>query len=91
MELALFAVWCFVVAAAGGLVGLVLGNLRLPATLPVSATVAAGTGANLVISAAAAATAAIAHVRARRVNWRSSRGWHRRRSSPRFWAATCRA
>ena len=33
MELALFAVWCFLVALAGGLVGLVLGNLRLPATL----------------------------------------------------------
>ena len=70
MELVLFGIWCFVVAVAGGLVGLVLGNLRLPATLPVSASVAAGTGANLVISAAAAATAALAHIRAGRVNWR---------------------
>lgn len=74
MELVLFAVWCFVVAVAGGFVGLVLGNLRLPATLPVSATVAAGTGANLVISAVAAATASIAHIRAGRVNWRLF-GW----------------
>ena len=33
MELALFAIWCFLVAFAGGLVGLVLGIIRLPATL----------------------------------------------------------
>lgn len=70
MELALFAVWCFAVAAAGGLVGLVLGNLRLPATVVVGTSAAAGAGANLAISAIAAATAAIAHVRAGRVNWR---------------------
>lgn len=70
LELALFGVWCFIVAFAGGLVGLVLGNLRLPATLPVSASLAAGTGANLIISAVAAATASIAHLRAGRVNWR---------------------
>ena len=70
MELALFALWCFLVAAAGGLVGLVLGNLRLPATVVVGTSAAAGAGANLAISAIAAATAAIAHVRAGRVNWR---------------------
>jgi uncharacterized protein len=70
MEIALFTLWCFAVALGGGLVGLVLGNLRLPATLVVATSAAAGTGANLVISAAAAATASIAHVRAGRVNWR---------------------
>jgi hypothetical protein len=70
VELALFAVWCFVVAVVGGLVGLVLGNLRLPATLLVASSPAAGTGANLVASAAAAATATIAHVRGGRVDWR---------------------
>src|SRR5688500_7079683 len=70
MELALFALWCFLVAAAGGLVGLVLGNLRLPATLVVATSAAAGAGTNLAISAIAAATAAIAHIRAGRVNWR---------------------
>ncbi len=70
MELALFGLWCFLVAAAGGLVGLVLGNLRLPATVVVGTSAAAGAGANLAISAIAAATAAIAHVRAGRVNWR---------------------
>jgi uncharacterized membrane protein YfcA len=66
----LFAAWCFAIAAAGGLVGLVLGNMRLPATLLVASSAAAGTGANLIISAAAAGTASIAHVRAGRVNWR---------------------
>ncbi len=70
MELALFALWCFLVAAAGGLVGLVLGNVRLPATLLIASSAAAGAGANLAISAIAAATASIAHVRAGRINWR---------------------
>jgi uncharacterized protein len=70
VELALYAVWCFLVALAGGLVGLVLGNLRLPATLLVASNAAAGTGANLVASAVAAATASVAHIRARRVDWR---------------------
>ncbi|HVL95730.1 MAG TPA: sulfite exporter TauE/SafE family protein [Solirubrobacteraceae bacterium] len=70
MELVLFALWCFAVAAAGGLVGLVLGNLRLPATLLAASSAAGGAGANLAISAIAAATAAAVHVRAGRVNWR---------------------
>lgn len=70
MEWVLYAGWCFVVALAGGLVGLVLGNLRLPATLLLASSAAAGTGANLIISAAAAGTATIAHLRAGRVNWR---------------------
>jgi uncharacterized membrane protein YfcA len=70
VEWVLYAGWCFVVALAGGLVGLVLGNLRLPATLLLASSAAAGTGANLIISAAAAGTATIAHLRAGRVNWR---------------------
>jgi uncharacterized protein len=70
VEYVAFAAWCFAVAFAGGLVGLVLGNLRLPATLLIAASPAAATGANLIVSAAAAATASIAHIRARRVNWR---------------------
>ncbi len=69
MELVLFAAWCFLVALAGGLVGLVLGNLRLPATVLVGSSPAAAAGANLGISAVAAAAAAIAHVRAGRINW----------------------
>ena len=70
MDLVLFAVWCFLVALAGGLVGLVLGNLRLPATLVVASSVAAGGGANLAISAISALTAASVHARAGRINWR---------------------
>lgn len=70
MELVAFALWCFLVAVAGGLVGLVLGNIRLPAAVLIAPTAAAGGGANLIISAAAAATASITHVRAGRVNWR---------------------
>jgi len=63
-------VWCFVVALVGGLVGLVLGNIRLPAVVLVAATPAAGAGANIGISGVAAAAASIAHIRAGRVNWR---------------------
>jgi uncharacterized protein len=70
MDYALFMLWCFAVALAGGLVGLVLGNIRLPATLLIASGAAAGTGANLIISAAAAGTAAIAHIRAGRIHWR---------------------
>lgn len=70
MEYVLLAVWCFVVAVAGGLVGLVLGNIRLPAVLLLATTSGAGTGANIGISAVAAGTASIAHLRAGRVNWR---------------------
>jgi uncharacterized membrane protein YfcA len=70
VELVLFAVWCFLVALAGGLVGLVLGNIRLPATLLVASSAAAGGGANLAISAIAALTAASVHARAGRINWR---------------------
>ena len=58
------------VAFAGGLVGLVLGNIRLPVVVLVSATPAAGAGANIGISGVAAATASVAHIRAGRVNWR---------------------
>jgi uncharacterized membrane protein YfcA len=68
--LAAFAVWCFTVALAGGLAGLVLGNIRLPAVLALASSPAAAAGANIGISAVAAGTAAIAHIRAGRVNWR---------------------
>jgi uncharacterized protein len=70
LELAAFVVWCFAVALAGGLVGLVLGNLRLPAVLLLASTPAAGAGANIGISAVAAITATAAHVRGGRINWR---------------------
>jgi uncharacterized membrane protein YfcA len=68
--LAAFALWCFLVALAGGLAGLVLGNIRLPAALALASSPAAGAGANIGISAVSAAAASIAHIRAGRVNWR---------------------
>jgi uncharacterized membrane protein YfcA len=70
LELAAFCVWCFVVAGAGGAVGLVLGNIRLPAVLLVASSPAAGAGANIGISGVAAFAAAAAHIRAGRINWR---------------------
>ena len=69
-ELVAFCAWCFAVALAGGLVGLVLGNVRLPVVLLAASSPAAGTGANIGISGVAALTATAAHVRAGRVNWR---------------------
>ena len=70
LAVALVGAWCFVTALAGGLVGLVLGNSRLPALLLVASSPAAGAGANIGISAVAATTAGAAHVRAGRVDWR---------------------
>jgi uncharacterized protein len=70
LELTLFCAWCFAVAFAGGAVGLVLGNIRLPAVLLVASSPAAGAGANIGISGVAAFTAAAAHIRAGRINWR---------------------
>jgi uncharacterized membrane protein YfcA len=70
VELILFCAWCFVVALAGGAVGLVLGNIRLPVVLLVASSPAAGAGANIGISGVAAFAAAAAHIRAGRINWR---------------------
>jgi uncharacterized membrane protein YfcA len=70
LAVALVGAWCFATALAGGLVGLVLGNIRLPALLLVSSSPAAGAGANIGVSAVAATTAGVAHVRAGRVDWR---------------------
>ena len=63
-------VWCFLVALVGGLVGLVLGNIRLPVVLLAATSPAAGAGANIGISGVAATAASIAHIRAGRINWR---------------------
>ena len=41
MEYVALAAWCFVVALGGGLVGLVLGNLRLPIVLLLASSPAA--------------------------------------------------
>ncbi|MEA2456601.1 MAG: uncharacterized protein QOI45_2863 [Thermoleophilaceae bacterium] len=70
LELVALCVWCFAVAFAGGAVGLVLGNIRLPAVLLVASSPAAGAGANIGISGVAAFAAAVVHIRAGRINWR---------------------
>jgi uncharacterized membrane protein YfcA len=64
------AVWCFLTALAGGVAGLVLGNIRLPALLLVASSPAAGAGANIGVSAIAALTAGTTHIRAGRIDWR---------------------
>jgi uncharacterized membrane protein YfcA len=68
--LAAVAAWCFTVALIGGAVGLVFGNLRLPAIVAVASGPAAGAGANVGISGIAATAAAIVHIRAGRIDWR---------------------
>jgi uncharacterized protein len=69
LALAGVALWCFLVALAGGVAGLVLGNIRLPVLLFASSSPAAAGGANIAVSGLAAAAASITHVRARRIDW----------------------
>jgi uncharacterized protein len=69
VEYVALALWCFSVAVIGGFVGLVLGNIRLPAVVALASSPAAGAGSNIGISAVSAAAASIAHIRAGRVNW----------------------
>jgi uncharacterized membrane protein YfcA len=73
-ELILVLVWSFAVSFAGGVVGMVLGNLRLPVIVLVGSSAAAAAGANVAISGAAALTAALAHWRGGRLSWRLF-GW----------------
>jgi uncharacterized membrane protein YfcA len=70
LELIAVFVWSFAVSFFGGLVGLVLGNLRLPLIVLVASSPAAGAGANVAISGAAAVTASYGHWRADRISWR---------------------
>jgi uncharacterized membrane protein YfcA len=62
-------IWCFLVALVGGLLGLVLGNIRLPIFLLVGTNPAAAAGANIAVSGVAAGAASISHVRAGRIDW----------------------
>jgi len=62
--------WCFTVALVGGLLGLVLGNIRLPVFLAAAGNPAAAAGANIAVSGLAAAAGSLAHIRAGRVDWR---------------------
>ena len=70
VELIAIAVWSFIVSFFGGLVGLVLGNLRLPLVVLFATSPAAGAGANVAISGAAAVTASARHWRGGRISWR---------------------
>jgi uncharacterized membrane protein YfcA len=70
LVLAAVGAWCFVVAFVGGLLGLVLGNIRLPVLLLVGSNPAAVGGANIAVSGLAAAAGAATHIRAGRVDWR---------------------
>lgn len=74
LDLILLAIWSFTVAVAGGIAGLVLGNLRLPVVVALASSPAAGAGSNVVISGIAALSASIAHWRAGRLDWRLL-GW----------------
>ena len=70
LTLAAVGLWCFIVAFVGGLLGLVLGNIRLPILLLAGSNPAAVGGANIAVSGLAAAAGSITHIRARRVHWR---------------------
>ena len=70
LTLTAVGVWCFVVAFVGALLGLVLGNIRLPILLLVGSSPAATGAANIAVSGLAAAAASITHIRAGRVHWR---------------------
>jgi uncharacterized protein len=68
-ELLLAGSASFAAGVLGGMVGLVLGSLRLPALLVASGNPAAAAGTNIAVSAAAAGAAGVGHVRAGRVDW----------------------
>jgi uncharacterized membrane protein YfcA len=70
LALTALAVWSFIVSFAGGLVGMVLGNLRLPLVVLLGSSAAAAGGANVAISGAAAVSSTVAHARGGRVSWR---------------------
>lgn len=69
-ELALAVGGSFVAGYVGSALGLVLGTLRLPLIVVAAGDAAAGAGANIAISAVAAAVGGFRHARARRVDWR---------------------
>jgi uncharacterized membrane protein YfcA len=70
LELIAVFTWSFAVSFFGGLVGLVLGNLRLPLIVLLASSPAAGAGANVAISGAAAITSSYGHWRGGRISWR---------------------
>jgi aryl-alcohol dehydrogenase-like predicted oxidoreductase len=75
VELALAFAGSFLAGFFGAAVGLVLGSLRLPAILVAAGSAPAAAGTNIAISAVAAATGAIEHARAGRVNAFGGSNW----------------
>jgi uncharacterized membrane protein YfcA len=69
LELVGVGAWSFAVALAGGVVGLVLGTVRLPLFGLAASSPASAGGANIAVSGIAAATASTTHIRAGRINW----------------------
>jgi uncharacterized protein len=69
-ELALAFAGSFVAGYIGSALGLVLGTLRLPLIVVASGNALSAAGTNIAISAAAAATGGLRHVREGRVDWR---------------------
>lgn len=63
VEIVILLTWSFLVSFAGGMVGLVLGNLRLPVVVWLGSSAAAAAGANVAISGLAALTATVVHIR----------------------------
>lgn len=70
LEIAVLLVWSFSVSFAGGMVGLVLGNLRLPVVVWLGSSAAAAAGANVAISGLAALSATVVHIRNGRLDKR---------------------
>jgi uncharacterized protein len=69
-ELALAFAGSFVAGYFGAALGLVLGTLRLPLILVAAGSPTAAAGTNIAISAAAAASGGLRHVKEGRVDWR---------------------
>ena len=68
-QLALLTAISAAVGVLGGLVGLALGTIRLPALLLLGVPAPVAGGTNILVSTLSAATGAVRHVRAGRVDW----------------------
>ncbi len=69
-ELILLAVLSGIIGVLGGFVGLALGTMRLPVLLLLGFPAPVSGGTNILVSTASAATGAVRHLRAGRVDWR---------------------
>ncbi len=69
-DLVLLAVLSGIIGVLGGFVGLALGTMRLPVLLLLGFPAPVSGGTNILVSTASAATGAVRHLRAGRVDWR---------------------